>query len=549
MKTREDVISWAKQMATGHDSLDNRLEEIARYFRPNQSGFTTERTEGADLEEDIYDSLPMEQADRMSRNLFAWILNPAIKWFEYGFDDSDLKEDTEAKRWIEDATKTANKELTDSNWSMKALQAIFDKVTFGTAMMQLDEKPSLYDEDDGEFRGLMFKSHHMSQSFGEEGGDDKIHNTVVRYKLTPQKAVDLYGYDSLPTQVQADYDGKKHDKHIFLHAIVRRRLARPPENETALTPENRPYWSLHFHLSTDHVVKDDGYYDLTRTMSRYSTTNDSVYGYSPAMKALPDTRVINEAQQKDLNGWGRALDEPLLINSAKLRGGKVENKAKGITDVMDLDKAVKPLTTDRQYQAHLIRLEDKRSQVRQIFLSDELDIPDREKVGQMTAYEIQKRIERILRSAGSVVTSIHVEMLQPMLLAVFRLLLRRGKFGEIPRSVVEKAGANVLNVKMLGPLAKAQRGEDADIIRNFVADMVGLAGALPPSQGEDLLDNVDLDTAVQMTAEAQGIPTDVMRDEAAREKRRNERREQALAIAAASAGEPGGEGPTGAPVA
>ena len=120
MKTREDVISWAKQMATGHDSLDNRLEEIARYFRPNQSGFTTERTEGADLEEDIYDSLPMEQADRMSRNLFAWILNPAIKWFEYGFDDSDLKEDTEAKRWIEDATKTANKELTDSNWSMTA---------------------------------------------------------------------------------------------------------------------------------------------------------------------------------------------------------------------------------------------------------------------------------------------------------------------------------------------------------------------------------------------------------------------------------------------
>ena len=547
MRTQGQVVKWGKEtVATKHDNLDSRWEEIARLFRPSQLGFQSERTQGSDLESDVYDSLPIEQADRMARNLFAWIMNPAIRWFAFEWDDDDLKKDKEAVRWLEDSTKKTEKQLTDSNWSIKALQGIYDLVTFGSNMMQVDEKPSQFLKDDGLFRGLLFKAHHMSVSFGSEGADDFVHDTAIKLKFTARQAADLYGEESLPEKVKQALKANKTDKFEFVHAIIRRRLDAPPENETALPPNKRPYWSLHAEMDSEHVVREDGYYEVTRSMARYATTNDSVYGYSPAMKALPDARVINEAQKKDLDGWGKALNPPVKINSDKLKDGKINQGEKGVTDVDDMD-AVADMPGKPDYQAHQIHLEDKRSAIRQIFLSDELDIPDRERVGAMTAFEIQKRIERILRSAGSVVTSIHTEMLQPMLFASFMLLLRRNVFDEVPKSVAEKGGENVLKVTFLGPLAKAQRSEDSDVIQAFVDLVVAIAGNMPPEQGIELLDLIDFDEAIRRGAESQGVPAEIVRDQKEVEKRRARRREQAAQALAAGAGQSGGQGTAGLP--
>ena len=158
----------------------------------------------------------------MARNLFAWIMNPATRWFVYEWEDSDLKDDDEAKEWMQEATRIAERELLTSNWSTKALQVILDLVTFGTGMSQLDEKPSMYDEDDGTFRGLLFKAHHMSVSFGETGADEFVHDTVVKYKMTARQAASLYGEDALPDKVKTALNKKEQTKFTFVHAIVRR---------------------------------------------------------------------------------------------------------------------------------------------------------------------------------------------------------------------------------------------------------------------------------------------------------------------------------------
>lgn len=547
MKTQEHVIAWAKEeVSSSHGNLDARWEDIARYFRPQSLGYNTERTEGSELEEAVYDSLPIDQADRMARNLFAWILNPAIRWFTFEWDDDELKENSEAKTWLEDSVKKLEKKLKDSNWSMKALQAIFDLVTPGTAMMQVDEKPSLYDEDDGEFRGLLFKTHHMSVSFGAEGADDFVHNTVVVYKFTSLQAAELYGEDNLPQKVKDDLaKGKCTEKFKFIHAIVRRRLERPPENDVLLPANKRPYWSLHFEQESGQVVKDDGFYELTRTMPRYSTTNDSVYGYSPAMKALPDARVLNEAQQKDLDAWDKALEPPVKVDPDKLKTGEIHQEARGVTEVDDMD-AIGEMPGKPDYQAHILNTEDKRASIRRIFLSDELDIPDRERVGQMTAFEIQKRVERILRSAGSVVTSIHTELLQPMLFASFMMLLRRDVFDDVPKSVAEKGGEDVLKVTFLGPLAKAQRAEDSEVIRAAVSDLVNLASTLPdPIERAELMDIVDLDEAVRLSYTSMGVPQKIIRSEDEVKRRREDRRERIQEAGAAGAEDPAGQGPVG----
>lgn len=541
MRTEQDVINWAKALVGDkHGNLDSRFEDIARYVRPQALGYQSERTEGSNLEEDVYDSLPIDQADRMARNLYVWILNPATRWYTIEWQEDELKENAEAKEWLEDSVEEHQAALNESNWSLKALEAIHDLVGPGTAMKQVDEMPSLYDKDDGEFRGLLFKTHHMSVSYGQESVDTVVRNTAVVLKLTALEAAELYGEDELPAVVKKDLKESKPTKHEFVHAIVRRRLPKPPEQEVMLAPEKRPYWTLHFHKETGQVVKSDGYYELTRCMPRYSKTNDSDYGYSPSMKALPSIRLINEAQRRELEAWARAIDPPVWVNVTKLEGDKVNNHAKGVTLVND-DGAVGEMPGASDLQAHMIVLEDHRQQIRDIYLSDELDIPDRERVGQMTAYEIQKRIERILRSAGSVVTAIHDEMLTPMLMASFMLMLRRNAFKPLPQSVAA-ARSTGMKVTLLGPLARAQRGEDADAIRLAVQDVVTLSQAMPtPEEQLSVLDNVDLDASIREMFDAQGVPQEIRRNEREIKERRDQRRELAAQLGAGGATD--GQGP------
>ncbi|MDJ0789127.1 MAG: portal protein [Myxococcota bacterium] len=542
MKTRQDVIRWAKNVIDdNHGGLDYRWEQIARMFRPNAIGYNTELTAGADRESEVYDSLPIDQADRMARNLFAWIMNPATRWFTFEWDDEDLKDSKEAKDWLEQCVKIHASNLNNSNWSMKALQVIFDMVTTGTAMPQVDEKPSMYDEDSGEFRGFHFQAHHMSVSFGEESADDTVRNTVVSYKYNARQAAEKYGEDNLPQRVLTALSQNSLEKFEFVHVIVLRRLEREPDNDVMLPENKRPYWSIHFERSSGKVVRETGYYEQTRSMPRYATTNDSDYGYSPAMKALPDARVLNEAQQKELDAWDKALEPPIQADPDKLKNGEVHQEARGVTLVDDINSALGEMPGTPNYQAHLINVKDKRQSIRDIFLGDVLDLPDRERVGQMTAYEIQKRVERILRSAGSVVTSIHTEFLQIILFASFMMLLRRGVFPAVPEIVAQKGGKNVLKLTLLGPLAKAQRGEDAEVIRAAVLDVVGLARQMPdPERATELLDIVDFDEAIRMAFDSQGVPQKILRDKDKVEIIREDRRKRIE-----EAGASGAEGAAG----
>ncbi|NBC18748.1 MAG: hypothetical protein GVY18_15700, partial [Bacteroidetes bacterium] len=159
-------------------------------------------------------------------------------------------------------------------------------------------------------------------------------------------------------------------------------------------------------------------------------------------------------------------------------------------------------------QAHHLKLEDKRDQIRQVFLYHELDLPRREEVGQMTAYEVARRLEKAYQLLGPTMARIEDEWLSPMLLRVLNLLIREGVTEEVPQSVREKAGESVLEVRYLGPLARAQRMDRVDAIERWVSQVLAVAEAKP-----EALDLVDWDEAFRLTARRQGVPEELIQDD------------------------------------
>lgn len=543
MKELADVVQYGKDIMADRDqTLLTRWDEISYLFRPSMASFVTTRTEGdGDREKDTFDALPIDAAERLAQNLMAWMANPATQWMRFEWSEKALKEDQPAKEWLEEATKLTRKNLNISNWNHVALEGLMDLVTFGTECTQIDEIDKRYEKDSDVFRGFNFRTHHMKRAYGAEGPDGNLRDTVVVFEYTARQAAEKYGEENLPKEVQKALKNNKTDKFEFVNIICWRTLEEEPE-QALLPDELRPYWNVHYEKESGEVVRNVGLYDNQRVMARYATTSDSRYGYSPAMKARSSARVLSTAQERDLDAWDAAIDPPVQVNPQMMVTGEVNRKAKGITQVEDINRAIGEMPGETRYTVQAVNIDRIEAVIKRIMLYDDLELPDRERVGQMTAYEIQKRIEHILRKAGSVVTRVSDEFFEPLLLAAFYIQLRRGVFPEMPETVKEFAGQNVLKVEFLGPLAKAQKSQEADAVAAAVQEVVGMAQIKP-----DVIDNFDIDSIARDQAMVRGVPADKIRDEADVKKVRDQR--DKLIAAQAASGANNGNAGTAPPLA
>jgi hypothetical protein len=102
-------------------------------------------------------------------------------------------------------------------------------------------------------------------------------------------------------------------------------------------------------------------------------------------------------------------------------------------------------------------------------------------------------------------------MLDPLADRVFGLLWRAGVLPPVPQAVIEAAQRNQgqLDVEYEGPLARAQRGSEVKAVSEALAVASQIVGL---TQKLDILDNIDLDLAWRVVAEASGTPRHLVRD-------------------------------------
>ena len=492
----------------------NRWEEISFYVLPQQRSFTSSQAKGDRRgEQNIYDSTALEANERLATRLHEALTSPATIWFRMQFQDPEMNDNDAAREWLDECERRMRDALRVSNFDMVMGQSYLDIGALGTAFVLAEEATPNYPDPDAdtEFQGLAFRNLHMEGIGCAENATGMIDEVSYRFDMTAEQWCQRFGNRAPQRALQMCEEGKPDFPMKALVSWFRRDMDIEPEGP--LLPDERPWAEVWVDYSGKEVIEDGGTYEQAVYAMRWRKKSSDIMGYGPGERALPTIRTLNEAERLELAAWAKAIDPPIKTTGNNVIGD-LNLRAKGLTVVRKMDEIEQwDIRTD--FNHHMIQLEDKRYQVREIFRYHSLELPPREQVGEMTAYEVSKRVEQVYRALGPVVVQLQADCLNPMLQRVFGIMYRKNAFPPLP----EGMDVGELEVTYVGAMALSQRAIEIESIDRFIADALALAQSGRP----DALDIVDFDKAQRYKASIMAVPALVTRSEAEVQKIREAR--------------------------
>lgn len=500
---------------------DSLMEEIAEFEVPGRRGFTLTFYPGQERLERVYDSTVFDCITRFVDAIHFAVANPFTNWFELRFRDEAMNDNHEAKSWLEDCQSRLMAGFEESNWSDQLNENLTDWGTFGTAAMGLEESPLPTDGDPNVFQGFTFRSYHLSNVTWGEDADGRVRTANITWHMTAEQAYDKFANSVdredrdrveaiLGKSLMRKLEDSPDQPVEFLHCIHQRDrddVQVPTAANPAVPTKKMPYASVWVHMEGERgkKVKVSGYEDLPIFIARYRERSEDKNGIGLGELSLPDVRTLNEAERLDLGAWEQDIDPPIVQQGEQIIGN-INFIARGITTVRDLNK-VRAWTdmVKRSYVPNQVRAEEKREQIRRMWKYHQLDLPPRESVGEMTATEVIKRMQRIYQLMGPPLSRLINELISPAIERGFGMMLRRGAFLPAPEAVL--ASESSYDIEYSGPLARAQRLEEVETIDSFLNALYSTAEMDP-----EILDLLDRDEAWRRKAQRMGVPTELMRD-------------------------------------
>jgi hypothetical protein len=480
-------------------------QQIADVVLPQQDSFNTSWSPGQRrTDPQIFDSTALEANERLATRMHEALTSPATMWFYLAFQDPQINQDDAAREWLDECSRRLRTAIRASNFDMIMGQAYLDLGALGSAIVGADERIPDYPSpsDDTRFHGFTFRNYFLGNVGVAEDANGIVDEVFSKFDMTAEQWVQKFAENAPKRALQAMADGDP-DK-VIIALVCRFRRALPAKPTGPQPPNERPWAEVWIDYSSKELVDDNGTYEQAVYTIRWRKKSQDIMGYGPGERALPTIMTLNTAERLELAAWAKAIDPPIKTTANNIMGD-LQIKAKGLTVVRKMDE-IEQWDIRPDLQHHMIQTEDKRYQIREIFRYHSLELPPREQVGEMTAYEVSKRVEQVYRALGPTVVQMQADLLNPMLQRLFGIMIRKNAMPPIPAAL-----RNVqVQVNYVGAMALAQRAVELESIDRFVADALALAQSGQP-QATDI---VDFDKTQRYKAEVMGVPAVVTRSQA-----------------------------------
>ena len=499
---------------------------LTEYLVPNQSGVfpSSVDTPGAKRTQRLFDSVPIIANHDLATAYHATLTNPATKWSKIRFKDDELNNDEESVMWLEKVNNMIHDEFNESNFDRQISKGY--KLFTAIATM-----PILHEvkREDGVFGGFKFTALHLSEVAIEENADGEVDTLYRKFKLTARQAVQKFGKDAVSQEmIDAIEDGAPDKKFRFIHAIFPRDEKDVQLNEDGLAPaEKRPFASLYLDASTNEVVQEDGFYEFPVYCPRWDTMPGEVYGRGPGHNALPDIRTLNRLKDLSLHSLAQAARPPMITTMRNVLG-QLDLRPGSLSIVRDTDQ-LRELVPQARFDVTQLSVQELQGTIKQAFFIDKLMLPPRNETGEMTAFEIQRRLEQMQRVLGPTISRFASEFLSPLVTRSFKILLREGALPPVP-SLIEQRGLNV-EIVFINQLSRAQQMDSINNIQAWVNDLAGLAQLRP-----EVIDLIDADGIAKHIAKVRGVPEMAVTNDKDIQQTRQQRAQQQQANQALDAG-------------
>ena len=483
-----ELKSNLSRLMEQRSTWESHWQECADFMQPRKAEITNERARGDKRNLQIFDATAIHALELLASSLQGMLTSSANRWFSLRYKEDQLNDIDEAKEWLEDVTDKMYTAFARSNFQQEIFEAYHDLITFGTACMMIEG-----DED----QILRFSTRHIKELYIQENDKGFIDTVYRRFKIPVHAAVEKFGLENLSLETGKLFKKEPFEKIELVH------VARPRTiyNENKLDKKNMPIQSIYFEFGSGHIIDIGGFKELPYVVPRYLKASTEIYGRSPAMNALPDVKVLNKMVETAMKAAAKQVDPPLLVpddsmlSPIRMSAGSLNYYRSGSRD------RIEPLNIGQATTVTLNQENQRREAIQKTFHIDQLMISSQRS---MTATEVVQRNEEKMRILGPALSRLQSELLQPMILRVFNIMLRNKLFLVAP----EVLSNQEIDIEYVSPMALAQRSQELQsLVRGL--ELFTQIGQIAPVQ-----DYIDENGLVKNIINLLGLPAKMIKSDA-----------------------------------
>lgn len=516
--------SVAKHVIDRFEELDqyrtvraDELDLIAKLYRPQRQGFRGSNRDQWNLHKQ-FNSTGLTAAKNASASIYSTICNPANRWMVASSGDDELDKFDSVATWLEIVTKRMLMSFGNSmsNFYPSAVTVAGDCSALGTSIMVSDEWPN------GRKRFIDTCVSPADCVIGVDAAGE-VDELIVEHRLTAVQAARRYGYETLPEKLQERASSNNHtEKTVFYQAI------QPNDDYTPgrIGAKGKPFVSTHVSVEGKTVVKQGGMSEQNFGVARWSAEGDNPWGRGLGYLTLASALKLQSQERDNLQAGALAARPPIATTGSKamrqaaqlqpghfLHGGITPNG----------QPAAKPIFTHQGLPVTLDMVRATKEEVENGWHAQLLMLVGRTGLGNL---EVIEQMEERYRLQAPYMGRMQSEWMTPIADRRFSMMFRAGQIPPPP----EELKGRPLIMKYTGVSQLAQRSQEGVAVSRLLEDVYKLAQYHP--RPEEVWDNIDSDGAIDVLAEARGVPRRAITSDDKRDKVRADRAEQQEAAAA-----------------
>ena len=508
----QDMRQLAKELKDNLSRLQSKRstweshwQEVADFCLPRKADVNVARTKGDKRNIQIFDATAVHSLELLASSLQGMLTSSANRWFQLRYKEAVLNEDDTAKEWLEDSIDKMYVAFARSNFQQEIFENYHDLLAFGTSCLFIEE-----DKDDI----VRFSARHIKEVYITENEKGLVDTVYRKFQLTAKAALDKFGQENLSRDILVKAQKNPFDDIELVHIVRPRSLFNPKK----LDKQNMPFQSVYMEYETGHIISIGGFRELPYVVPRYLKASNEIYGRSPAMNSLPDVKVLNKMVEVSLKAAQKQVDPPLLVpDDAMILPIRTAPSSINYYRSGSRDR-IETLNIGANNPLGLNMEDQRRRSISRTFHVDQLLIQENRT---MTATEVMQRNQEKMRILGPAIARLQQELLQPLIIRVFNIMLRGKKFLPAP----ETLGGQEIDVEYVSPVALAQKGQELEsIVRGL--ELFGSIGQIAPVQ-----DYIDENGLVKKIIQVLGLPARMIKSDKQVQEIRAERQAQQAAQA------------------
>jgi len=284
---------------------DAHWQEISNYVLPKKDDVYTKQSnvggEKKNKTQKLYDATAIHSNELLASALHGMLTNPSVQWFELSTGIPELDDVHEIRLWLQRAALKIHQVLNNSNFQTEIHEVYLDISSFGTGLMRIEEDDKLH---------VRFQSRPIFEAYIIENRKGMIDTIFREFNLTHREMLKEYGEEAF-TEMQLSFIKRDLDKEeLIVHAVC-------PRDDYEIAelkgPKGMAFGSYYIWDKEACILKESGFEEFPYIVPRWTKISGETYGRSPAMKALPDIKMLNVMMKTIIRAAQKTVDPPLMV--------------------------------------------------------------------------------------------------------------------------------------------------------------------------------------------------------------------------------------------